>query len=193
MPDIKKHQAESELFEKKWFDYRFLTPDEATAVLIGAFSKTQTTYDETTRYVNIAKGLNLLNPSAWSGWKWFEKIRVFADTHCLQYNLLLEHAFEARCRLGFPNNFVQVISHNKVLDAALESIFENSASIIRESNWKIFRAENYRGHKIQNEYYEYLLSEVLCRYGKTKSTDVLRSMISEGKMHRDFLLSKVKK
>lgn len=191
MSEINK--TEIELLEKKWFDYRFLTPDEATALLIGAFKKTQAIYDDTTLYVNIAKGLNFLNLRSWSGWKWFEKIRLFADANCLQYNFLLENAFEARCRIGFPNNYVQSISHEKVLNAALESILDNSVSIIRESKWKIFRAENYKGHKIQNDYYEYLLSEVLCRYGKTKSTGVLRSMIESGKMHREFLLSKVKK
>jgi hypothetical protein len=100
MPDIKKHKAESELFEKKWFDYGSSTPDEATAVLVAAFSNTLGVYDETKRYFNIAKGLCLADLRSWQKFKWYEKVRVFADEHCLQYNLLLEHAFEARFALG---------------------------------------------------------------------------------------------
>lgn len=183
---------ETVLYDLKWFDYMGLKPDEATIVNAGCFTEAFLRFEkhnQARKFYNVFQTFNLKNLGSWKYYKVFTKHRQKADKFGLKYEDYWGLAWQAANDWGLVKLYPQIFFSNSIFTFIQEQVAEKYTTQIKKSRLTYFRAENYRGEQLQNEYYEYLLYEAKKRY-RDRATQIVRSMVESGEISPVFFSCK---
>lgn len=162
------------LFATKWFDYRRMTPLQATIEYMKAFCESyKDTYARELDFqraefvtpVNITKLFTDLierqRPKDKSKLTSFWRGRQVADALGMPYNVYLDHAFEYRMRrwqrayLPQP----QHLYHEYVVEMIQEKWEDLKKSRLYLPDDPAFLSQNYRDIPYQNDFHDYLIAQ----------------------------------
>jgi len=164
---------ERNLFFTKWFDYRGLTPDDATKHFVNCFDEVFFRMYQKTKYkyYKVFKKGDYNRPlNQWKHYKIFTKLRQIADAHCCKYQDFVNFLFDGFIELGYNRLYPSVFLSGKLVKHALTKEKEKYSSGIKLSNY--INAENYNPNSIiHNEYFNYLLYEI------SKKSKVIRCQL----------------
>lgn len=195
---------EKKLYQSKWFDYRLLTPGEATVEFICCWSHAQDRFLAALGYAEDAsvgihfscdlKDLEAFEKQYPKEATIFKNLRRYADKKFLIYNDFWRCAFafllfdsnmhDAYCRRYLKTRGLKVFT-----DTQLKSIIFNmiaDENIIRRSKHLYFRAQAWKDEPLQNKYYNYLTYHVVKKYPKTYE-EVLNKLVSYGDLNAGYL------
>ena len=169
MPDVLAR--EREVANKKWFEYRFMTPTTASRHFASLYSKGFKAYvrfngDRDEAEVRQGLGTRLfLKPSASLTELWHARQR--ADELGIPYELLIEFGFEFARRGGWKNpprpmqlfgsigsGIAWLLELEKFLNERLPLVFDQFAGLPQ------YRIENYRGLPVQDEFRAHLENHI---------------------------------
>jgi hypothetical protein len=196
---------EQELFKTKWFDYRMLSPDDATLLFMDEWRKALTSYNEhnvpsyrgkdgklhvMNGYTDVSKGYKSLNieylkTKKKTSWNLFTKLRQWADKQGFGYDKYWPSAFKAHEVLGFKNRLLNVFLNERIKAKVVERIDDYRQIKIKKAMSSAFKAENYEGTPLQDDYYEYLIDELKQRY-PVRREEKLMKMVKEGEINKNF-------
>jgi hypothetical protein len=188
---------ERALFQKKWYDYRAIPHEMATLVCISHFVEhirvlqKHTLGEEDAVYKNVLKGCGRLrNIFEWKWWRTFEVIRQFCDKNCMPYGYFWETAIQIAVDKGYPRpSMVNTYLSWSLQESVLFEFKRNGVDwgYIRFSKVDIFKAENYKGLKRQDEYYWYLIRSVKELYSGSYREEKIGLMVKRGQIAEEFL------
>ncbi|RWI35443.1 hypothetical protein [Mesorhizobium sp.] len=168
---------EMDLFGKKWFDYRQLTPMQATRVYIDQYGEIYrrhfaANYDrERAAYVKpitvdgIMAGLKQNSKKARRAFVGCWRGRQIADFLCMPYEIYIDLAFKARLdywqqgHLPLPVHLYGQMVVEKIVDRWQEL----QASRLFTSDNPAYLVHNYAGIGHQDDYHEWLFSQAAMR------------------------------
>lgn len=179
---------ERDLYEIKWFDYRMVSPDMATAMFARSYARAMVSLrlklglleERRAPYYDALRTMDVVNMRGWRNWNTMERLRRWADKNFMPYDLFWEWACRAYVELGF-NERKHVVARtgkdgkvkrekkdviyanaflNKNLLARVLDLQDDHERYVLYSNLEVFRAENWQDHPIQNDYYDHLVSEL---------------------------------
>lgn len=184
------------LFEKKWFDYRMLTPEAANLVFLRQF------IDAYREYSIMRRGNGFVNPlsyrkrkkkgeakstvvsvpvgevsTSWPGWKTLVELRQWADSHCLRYEDFWPVAFRVLVARKIPSFSIHFCKNQKLLSQVLAEL--RARPMITLSSLGYFKPENYVGHELQNDYYWHIYRSILEKYTDGYK-EKLKTAVDEG-------------
>ena len=191
---------EKELMETKWFDYRALAPDVATLVFMNEWAKAFCNYNERlgkTRHFYFLKSferfdLGYLKNKTRFGY--FTKLRQWADSHRMRYDLYWAWAFEVHENLGYGRTFESIFLGKRIKAGVLQKQKDFERDILIYSQHEIFRPDNYADYEIQDDYYWYLVDEVKKRNPKDRWLTKIKELITIDRIpNRFFMQNRVSK
>jgi hypothetical protein len=170
-------KMDPELFSTKWFDYRRMTPFQATLCYIdeyrAAYRRTYRKEFDAARaeHVQPINGSKLTadlirghSPSK-RKFSAFWRGRQVADALTIPYNLYLDWAFYYRMR-HWSQGFMpqpQHLYHEFDVERIQETWEEQQASIFFRPKDPAFLVHNYRGISYQNDFHEWLFKQAWLR------------------------------
>lgn len=207
--DRRNVEVEMDLFQSKWFDYRFMTPLQATRTYIQKYDDvyrqhyarnmdaTAAKFVKTVSVDGIFAGLAVPESSTHKKAKtqftacWFG--RQLADAMGMPYEIFIDLAFNIRLRywnrayLPQPQHLYSEMIEERAGDRWKEL----QAGRLYTSDHPAFIGANYSNLPVQNDYHEWLLSQALTRanpgeiLGRFINQDVLpaekvKARVSEG-------------
>lgn len=163
--------VEPELFKTKWWDYRFMSPFEATFEYIDAFgNQARKIYArefdyERAQHIRVAtgpttkKGLLEDNPKARKSFAGFWRGRQVADAVGAPYDVFIYQAMTSRMRAWkrthLPN--ADQLYGERDVEFVARQWEDIKASRVFYAEHHAYLAQNYIGAPIQQEYCQYLL------------------------------------
>lgn len=192
--DERAAEKEKHLYGLKWHDYRMLKPDTATLVFLNEFAKALTDFNELTgksRYFSFLKSITKFDPE-WikkhrpQFWGTIEKLRHKADSGCFDYADFWKWAFEALNELGFQVTYLNAFLNIKLRLKIKERKAEHEESFIKRSESPYFRAENYVGSELQDDYYSYLVMATK-HLNPTFRAETLHAFVGSGEISPVYL------
>lgn len=187
----KKCCDELALMAVKWFDYRILTPDQATMECLYHYALATRHFQKEAgngSYFNFLVRVDLSNPKEWGGWKFIEKIRQHADSLGMPYNLYWDFAYVARSRIPFQRSFISVFLNKHLQKMVAELTAKHAENCLILSDHRLFRPESYTGCWIQKLYFNYVVRAAWERFGKANFQRMLGQILEDGKIPLDFLI-----
>lgn len=187
---MSKKYDELALMAVKWFDYRILTPDQATMACLYHYAVATRYYQKEVgngSYFNFLVKVDLNNPKDWRGWRFIEKIRQHADSLGLPYDLYWSFAYQSRSKLPFQRSYINVFL-NKRLMAMVEGMAARyKKEYVFLSDKPIFSPAKYCGLWIQDLYFDHVIRLVFEVYGRAGFGRVISQMVDDGKLPLEFL------
>jgi hypothetical protein len=198
----KVQKFDFELFATKWFDYRHLTPLEATLAYIDAFGVVyrrvyaQQMDAERAQHMNLTTGAKVKsglisnNSKIKRNFTGYWRGRQIADALCMPYELYIELAIDYRMRhwqrahLPRPEHLYHEWDVEKVQDRWIEL---QSASLYL-SEHPAYMTQNYAGTAAQNDYHEWLFKQANLRSNRTV---MLARFVKEGVIQFDKVISRL--
>ena len=195
--DLRAHDLG--LYQSKWFDYRFMTPIEATLVFIDAMGKaSQRIYAadidmEKAQHIRWPTGANVLerllnerlpekeSKAAKARFSGFWRARACADATGMPYTVYVESVIRTRMRAWARAEIPTATQlYNRIdVEKAMARWDELQRSSIHYSDHYAYLPANYRGTAPQVDYTRYLIGEAR----KRQLSDVLlRQMIEDDKL-----------
>jgi len=194
------------LYEKKWHDYRLLSPEGANFVFLQEFIAAYRAYSE------IRRGTSYINPLSykrkkkdpetgkpkttsvsvpvaeapyrWPSWKVLVELRQWADSRGMKYDNFWAWAFKATIECRHRFFAINYCKSKCVLGKIAE--YAKESKLIPLSKLPLFKPENYRGFEAQNDYYWYIVSSVREKY-LGEYVEKLRTAAEDGLISWDFL------
>lgn len=198
--------VEMDLFQSKWFDYRFMTPLQATRVYIQKYDDVfrhhyaKTIDSEAAKHVRtvsiegIFDGLKAPESSTHKKAKtqftacWFG--RQLADAMGMPYDTFINLAFEVRLkywnRAYLPQP--QHLYSEMVEERAGARWKELQEGRLYTSDHPAYIGENYQNLPVQNDYHEWLISQALTR---ANSGEMLGRFINQNILPAEKVKSRV--
>ena len=181
------------LYDSKWFDYRFMTPIEATCAFIDAFGvvgkriysreldmerAAHITYP--TRH-NVLRKLLGEKPVDKHRFSAFWKARACADATGMPYEIYIESVITTRMRAWSHTNLPlpSQLTHQIDVEKALKRWEELQASRMHYAEHFAYMPENYRGTAEQASYTSFLVEQARKR---SQPDLVIRQMIENDKI-----------
>lgn len=134
---------ENLLLEKKWFEYKFLSPDQCTKLFVKIFNNAFLLYEQqhgARLYYNITSKMpNVI--TSWKHYKTFTKMRQRADYHFIKYTdyctLMFRGHNELKFKSNMPNAFLNV-NLNKYIVKKEAEIYKNQ---LKRADTEYFKAD----------------------------------------------------
>jgi len=200
------NEFERDLYQTKWWDYRLLMPKQATLAFALAYFKAMGTYkisvgENAFTAVVASRRLDPKNPETWTHWKIMTILRQRAAGRGARYEDYWQLSFEGYKDLSFKTRLTakglyyirtNVFNMPNMLDYVERWHRERCGKYIRYSNAPFFSAGMYRGHPLQDAYYEAILSS-LSKVRSHCTPDTIRELINEGKLSAVFLTNRATK
>jgi hypothetical protein len=174
----KKFQAfDLELYNLKWFDYRFMTPLEATKTYIGVYGgiyrriyareidRARSEFVRPITFEHIKKGLDEDTVKAKRAFTGCWRGRQFADALGMPYEHYIELAFTYRMRawnrpyLPQPEHLYHQIDLEKIQNRWEEL----QPTRLWTSDHPAYLVHNYADISVQNDYHEWLFKQAALR------------------------------
>jgi hypothetical protein len=170
----------------------------ATLAFIGAFAKQLTKYNEKsgkTQYFSFFKNVTSFEPERMKKrqkvfWKNADDLRQWADGHGFDYNDFWTWGFQAFIELGFRHTFINTFKNMRLKLKILEYKKERDDNYIHRSDRPFFKAENFRKHWLQKQYYDYLIQYVLKRY-PVRYLSVFQQLADNNEIDMDYVNRKL--
>ena len=186
--------TEHELFKKKWFDYRHLTPDEATWVFICEWRKFCKKYfrliGHEDRHILKFKGYEIHEIQACKGprfWVVMTEMRRWADLHCLDYSEFWSISFNNLTIMTFGSNWLSIFSEKQFRSNVLIYIQEQREMIIRMSQFKKFADPSFQKTPIAREYQQYLIDEAKKKFIGEALDAALLNFVRQGHLPENII------
>lgn len=169
----KLQDFEPDLFRTKWFDYRRMTPTQATVEYIKAYGESyrdtyareldyeKAKYTQPTKYTDLIAGLDKGKSSLKGKLTSFWKGRQIADVIGIPYNLYIDYAFEFRMR-RWQRSYLpqpQHLYHEYDVERIQERWEEVKASRTILPEDPAYLVQNYMGIPYQNDFHEWLFQQ----------------------------------
>ena len=189
---------ETSLFARKWFDYRPLSPDGATLAFFYAWAKALTQFNEyigDSKWLNFLKRFESFKPDYLKRyharyWRTMTKLRKWADKRGMPYDFYWTAAFEGFIELKFRYRFFVESYLSERLNNDIWQKF-TSRQIVLKSSLPFFRADNYQGWEVQDDYYHYLVREIMQTHGQPEIyLPHIERLVRDGEIAPEFLAEK---
>lgn len=179
---------ESELMSKKWWDYRLLTPDDATIAFIGSYAKRVPQYIErlgNCPYVNLLKSFEIVSPRKWNNWSIAEKTRMWCDERCLSYDDFWIMACEEHEKMGWHKTFFNSFCGQKMLERIQNRLKDRQ--FIQFSRLGFFTDVGYIGCPLQIKYHRFIVEKIGSKYGES-AMEAIMSLMADGLLSKQYFL-----
>lgn len=160
-------EIERELYRSKWFDYRFMSPVEATMEFAKEYEKVYrqqfaTVIDkDTSLYVNVKIDVDFRSvtklPNAKISALW--RARQFADSMCMPYDLYIRLAFTSVLKYWKRKHMPQPqqLYSKRVIEEVWTEWSKRQESALFVASDLRFLAENYANTTVQNDHIDWLI------------------------------------
>jgi len=204
---------EDQLYETKWFDYRLLTPDQATLLFIRYWWRAHRflleklygyVVDEHGGHSEVEEHelfdannitLDEIQNRFPSELDTFTRLRRFADSRGFNYETFWFAAAHVLLHYYLPKDIsleryietkdIRILSNVIFKNNVLDKIDEDG--IISPSHLCYFMAQHWHDEELQNQYYEYLVESVVKGRAPAMWYRLLRTWISDGWLSQEFL------
>ena len=166
-------ELEPDLYTKRWFDYRRNLPSQATQAFCNEYERLYReqyakTQDRETARTLIVHGVTkdlFKSPYLLQFWRARQEADRLGCKYSFYIRFVLNRAFERGWRyLPRPN---QIFDEDISLDCEVAWLDLKRVTLQLAEN-PLFLAENYKGYPEQDDYYLYLIQQVLGQHAKDK-------------------------
>ncbi len=168
-------ERELNLYGRKWFDYRFLSPMVATARFYALYQDVyRWKYSANINSVEAELKTGVSRKGAPRELTSFWRARQFADELGVTYEIFLEAAFHVCNRNGWNRlphiNQLYGEKNKEVIASAVKLLWaEHIDSRLTISILPEYREESYIGHKAQIDHRSWVLDQIKARHGSPRS------------------------
>jgi len=171
------HNYEAMLSDTKWFDYRFMTPLQATKAYVAAYGEIYRRIyrreidRERSEHLRVLTWDSIVQGVEKGETKWKRVLtgcwrgRQFADGIGMPYEHYIENAMTFRMRRWQQRHMPQPehLYHAVVLDKVSQRWEELMGTDTWTSDHPAFLVQNYDGLKVQDDYHEWLFAQSMRR------------------------------
>lgn len=184
---------ERKLYSLKWFEYRPYDPQTATLMFIRAWGRESVRHNaKIGRFPVVFATYKTFDPVKLvktRRWKIHNILRQWSDAQGMPYEKFWEWAFMAHllCKFKYQNeiNFTK----DSVLTRVKSEWEQYKVDFIHLSDNWLLQPDNYHGYAFQNEYYCYLIGEIVNRYHSSSWTNTILGYVNDDRIPKNFLKS----